>query len=141
MNTEFILWIVSLIAFIVVEAVTAQLVTIWFAAGALCALVAEVLDAPLWLQLTIFVVVSAITLAATRPLVKKMKSKPSVSTNADSIIGQKALVTEEIDNLAAKGRADVNGMSWSARSEDNTKIPAGTEVIIQRIEGVKLIVK
>lgn len=141
MNTEFILWIVSLIAFIVVEAVTAQLVTIWFAAGALCALVAEVLDAPLWLQLTIFVVVSAITLAATRPLVKKMKSKPSVSTNADSIIGQKALVTEEIDNLAAKGRADVNGMSWSARSENNTVIPAGTEVIIQRIEGVKLIVK
>lgn len=141
MNTEFILWIVSLIAFIVVEAVTAQLVTIWFAAGALCALVAEVLDAPLWLQLTIFVVVSAITLAATRPLVKKMKSKPSVSTNADSIIGQKALVTEEIDNLAAKGRADVNGMSWSARSENNTVIPAGTEVVIQRIEGVKLIVK
>ena len=141
MNTEFILWIVSLIAFIVVEAVTAQLVTIWFAAGALCALVAEVLDAPLWLQLTIFVVVSAITLAATRPLVKKMKSKPSVSTNADSIIGQKALVTEKIDNLAAKGRADVNGMSWSARSENNTVIPAGTEVIIQRIEGVKLIVK
>lgn len=141
MNTEFILWIVSLIAFIVVEAVTAQLVTIWFAAGALCALVAEVLDAPLWLQLTIFVVVSAITLAATRPLVKKMKSKPSVSTNADSIIGQKALVTEEIDNLAAKGRADVNGMSWSARSEDNTVISAGTEVVIQRIKGVKLIVK
>ena len=141
MNTEFILWIVSLIAFIVVEAVTAQLVTIWFAAGALCALVAEVLDAPLWLQLTIFVVVSAITLAATRPLVKKMKSKPSVSTNADSIIGQKALVTEDIDNLAAKGRADVNGMSWSARSENNTVIPAGTEVVIQRIEGVKLIVK
>lgn len=141
MNTEFILWIVSLIAFIVVEAVTAQLVTIWFAAGALCALVAEVLDAPLWLQLTIFVVVSAITLAATRPLVKKMKSKPSVSTNADSIIGQKALVTEDIDNLAAKGRADINGMSWSARSEDNTKIPAGTEVVVRRIEGVKLIVK
>ncbi|MCQ2474599.1 MAG: NfeD family protein [Clostridia bacterium] len=141
MNTEFILWIVSLIAFIVVEAVTAQLVTIWFAAGALCALVAEVLDAPLWLQLTIFVVVSAITLAATRPLVKKMKSNPSVSTNADSIIGQKALVTEDIDNLAAKGRADINGMSWSARSEDNTKIPAGTEVVVRRIEGVKLIVK
>lgn len=141
MNTEFILWIVSLIAFIVVEAVTAQLVTIWFAAGALCALIAEVLDAPLWLQLTIFVVVSAITLAATRPLVKKLKNKPSVSTNADSIIGQKALVTEDIDNLAAKGRADINGMSWSARSENNTVIPAGTEVVIQRIEGVKLIVK
>ncbi len=141
MNTALIMWIVSLIAFIVVEAVTAQLVTIWFAAGSLCALIAEVFGAPLWLQLTIFVVVSAVALAATRPLVRKMKNKPSVPTNADSIIGKKALVTEEIDNLAAKGRAEVNGMSWSARSEDNNIVPAGTEVIIQKIEGVKLIVK
>jgi len=141
LNTALIMWIVSLIAFIVVEAVTAQLVTIWFAAGSLCALIAEVFGAPLWLQLTIFVVVSAVALAATRPLVRKMKNKPSVPTNADSIIGKKALVTEEIDNLAAKGRAEVNGMSWSARSEDNNIVPAGTEVIIQKIEGVKLIVK
>lgn len=141
MNSALIFWIVSLVAFIVVEAVTAQLVTIWFAAGSLCALIAEVLNAPVWLQITVFVVVSAITLAATRPLVKKLKSKPSFSPNADRVIGQKAIVTEEIDNIAAKGRADVNGMSWVARSEDNSKIPVGTEVVIIRIEGVKLIVK
>lgn len=141
MNTAFIFWLVFLIAFIVVEAVTAQLVTIWFAAGSLCALIAAVLKAPMWLQITIFVVVSAITLIATRPLVKKLKSKPSFTPNADRVIGQKAIVTEEIDNLAAKGRAEVNGMSWLARSEDNSKISAGAEVVILRIDGVKLIVK
>lgn len=141
MNIALILWIISLIVFIIIETATVQLVTIWFAAGSLCALIAEVFDAPVWMQMSIFVVVSALSLIATRPLIKKLRNKPPISTNADSIIGLEAIVTEEIDNIAAKGRVEVNGMSWSARSENNEIFSVGKEVVILKIEGVKLIVK
>ncbi len=141
MKTTLIMWIVLLVAFIIAEAATAQLVTIWFAAGALAALIADVLHASVLVQWIVFVSVSAVALIATRPLVKKFKKVPYQATNADRIIGQTAIVTEDIDNLAAKGRVQAGGMSWSARSESGEKIQSGETVTVERIDGVKLIVK
>ncbi len=134
-------WAIMLVAFIVIEAVTAQLVTIWFAVGALASLIAQMLGAEVWLQWVIFVAVSAIILAATRPLVKKY-AKPKVQpTNADRCIGQTAVVTEKIDNIAGKGAVKVGGVLWTARSETGDVIEENQEVTVTKIDGVKLIVR
>ncbi len=136
-----ILWVGLLVAFIVVEAITAQLTTIWFAAGAFAALVAEMLNAEIWLQWLVFVFVSAVAVIATRPFVKKLTAKKMQPTNADRCIGQTAIVTEEIDNVAGKGAATVAGVTWTARSESGETIAVGSKVTVAKIEGVKLIVK
>lgn len=134
-------WIVMLIAFVVIEASTAQLLTIWFAVGALAALISQMLGADVWLQWLIFVAVSAVIVAATRPLVKKYARPKIQPTNADRCIGQTAVVTEDIDNISGKGAAKVNGIEWSARSETGEIIKAGETVTVVKIDGVKLIVK
>ncbi len=136
-----IFWVVLLIVLIVVEAVTAQMVTIWFAAGAVAAMVAELLNAQVWLQWAVFIAVSVIALIATRPLVRKMTKTRVQPTNADRCIGQVAVVTEDIDNVAAKGQVSVNGTVWTARSSDSTVILKDERVTIEKIEGVKVIVK
>lgn len=136
-----IFWAVALVAFVIIEAVTAQLLTIWFAVGALAALVSEMLGAQVWLQWVIFVAVSAVVLAATRPLVKKF-AKPKIQpTNADRYIGQTAVVTEEIDNVAGKGTVKVGGSLWSARAESGENIKENEKVTVIKIDGVKLIVR
>lgn len=136
-----IFWAVALVAFVVIEAVTAQLVTIWFAVGALAALVSEMLGAQVWLQWVIFVAVSAVVLAATRPLVKKYARPKIQPTNADRCVGQTAVVTEEIDNVAGKGAVKVGGIIWSARTESGESIKENETVTVVKIDGVKLIVK
>jgi len=136
-----ILWVGLLVAFIGIEAITAQLTTIWFAVGAFAAIVAEMLNADIWLQWVIFAVVSAIAVVATRPFVKKLTDKKMQPTNADRCIGQTAVVTEEIDNVAGKGAATVGGITWTARSENGESIAQGAKVTVTKIEGVKLIVK
>lgn len=144
MNFEFtmlIFWIALLIIFVVVEAVTAQMVTIWFAAGAAAAIVAEVLNAPVYLQWIIFVVVSAIALIATRPIVRKLTKAKLQPTNADRCIGQTAIVVEDINNIEGKGTVQVGGVVWTARSADGTVFAKDEQVTVERIEGVKLIVK
>lgn len=141
MSIQTIVWIALLVFFVIIEAATAQLVTIWFAAGALVSLIAALLHAPIWLQAVLFFVVSGITLAATRPLVKKLTKKQESRLNADRCIGQTAVVTEAVDNLAGKGMVKADGKDWSARSADGSIIPEGTYVTIEKIEGVKLIVK
>ncbi len=135
-----IFWIVLLIILIVVEAITAQMVTIWFAAGAVAAIVAELLGAQVWLQWVAFIVVSVIALVVTRPLVRKLTKTKVQPTNADRCIGQIAVVTEKIDNIAAKGQVSVNGTVWTARSSDGTVIEENEKVTIEKIEGVKVIV-
>lgn len=134
-------WAVMLVAFIVIEAVTAQLVTIWFAVGTLASLIAQMLGAEVWLQWVIFVAVSAIVLAATRPLVKKFAKAKVQPTNADRCIGQTAVVTEKIDNIAGKGAVKVGGVLWTARSETGDVIEENKEVTVTKIDGVKLIVR
>lgn len=136
-----IVWTAAIILFGVVEAVTAGLVCIWFVAGALVALVAAFVDAPLSIQIVLFLVVSAAALALTRPVLKKITNATATPTNADRVLGEVAKVTETIDNENSVGAVYVDGKTWSARSADGTVIPAGERVRIESMEGVKLYVK
>ena len=135
-----IVWVVIMVVFLVVEAATAGLTCIWFAIGALAALIAALFGAPIWLQLVWFFVVSVVTLYFTRPLVLKYVNSRSQPTNADMVIGKEALVTEAIDNVESAGTVAVGGKVWTARSENGEPIEVGSIVTVLRIEGVKLIV-
>ncbi len=135
-------WVVLLAAFIIIEAATAQLVTVWFAVGSFAALITSFFTENIIIQVIVFVIVSAITLAITRPLVKKVTKTKKQATNADMYINQEGVVTEEINNLEAKGLVKVKGTVWTARTEtDEFIVPVGTHVTVIKIEGVKLIVK
>ena len=134
-------WLVAAVVFGVVEALTAGLVSIWFVAGSAAALIGAFLGAGLGVQVALFLVVSAAALAATRPLVKRWTSGKAVPTNADRVLGQTAKVTEAVDNENAAGVVYGDGKTWTARSADGSAIPAGTRVMVERIEGVKLFVK
>jgi membrane protein implicated in regulation of membrane protease activity len=117
------------------------LTSIWFAAGALVALVAALVNGPIWLQVALFLVVSVLCLIAVRPLAKKYLNPVLQPTNADRILGAEVRVTEEIDNLRGQGQVAVGAMPWTARSEDGAPIPAGALVRVLRIEGVKVYVE
>lgn len=135
-------WVVALVVFLIVEAVTAGLVSIWFVFGSLVALICAALGAAVWLQIFWFVIVSVATLVLTRPLVKRYVDSRSVATNADRSIGRAAVVTERIDNLAATGAVKLDGVVWIARSTDDAvAIETGERVTVRAIEGVKLIVE
>ena len=135
-------WVVALVVFLIVEAVTAGLVSIWFVFGSLVALICAALGAAVWLQIFWFVIVSVATLVLTRPLVKRYVDSRSVATNADRSIGHAAVVTERIDNLAATGAVKLDGVVWTARSTDDAvAIETGERVTVRAIEGVKLIVE
>lgn len=135
------LWIALIIAFVVIEAATVQLVTIWFAVGAVGGLIACAFDLNIWIQVLIFVAVSAITLLATRPFVKRFTGSRKEPTNADRYIGKQAIVVEAIDNLHSKGAVTLAGLEWTARSSDGTTLEKDTVVTVEAIEGAKLIVK
>lgn len=135
-------WVAALVVFLIVEAVTAGLVSIWFVFGSLVALICAALGAAVWLQIFWFVIVSVATLVLTRPLVKRYVDSRSVATNADRNIGRAAVVTERIDNLAATGAVKLDGVVWTARSTDDAvAIETGERVTVRAIEGVKLIVE
>ncbi len=129
------------VALLVIEAVTPNLVTIWFAFGALASLITAFFGGGLLLQLIIFLVVTAATLALTRPLVKKLAKPKYQATNADALIGSICTVLEDIDNIDGTGSVSAGGKVWTARSLDGTKIIKGEKVEAIKIEGVKLIVK
>ena len=135
-------WVAALVVFLIVEAVTAGLVSIWFVFGSLVALICAALGAAVWLQIFWFVIVSVATLVLTRPLVKRYVDSRSIATNADRSIGRAAVVTERIDNLAATGAVKLDGVVWTARSTDDAvAIETGERVTVRAIEGVKLIVE
>ena len=136
-----LIWTGLLIVFTIGEGVTVGLTAIWFAAGSLAALICALLGGPLWLQIALFIVVSALCLLAIRPLAHKYFNSKVEPTNADRIIGTEAMVTEDIHNLQASGAVRIGGITWSARSEHDTPIPAGTLVRVLRIEGVKVYVE
>ena len=127
--------------FAVVEAATVGLVSLWFAIGALVALLSTFFTANIWLQIGLFSLVSAVALVLLRPLSKKYVAPKAVPTNADRVVDQTASVTETIDNEAGRGQVSVLGQVWTARSELGVVIPAGTQVKVQKIEGVKLLVQ
>lgn len=134
-------WVIAMVVFLVVEAVTVGLASIWFAVGALAAMFTAMVGAVLWVQLAVFLVVSAVMLYFTRPLVKKYVNAKVQPTNADMLIGRECRVTETIDNVAGTGAVYVDGKTWTARTDDGEQIPEGELVIAKRIDGVKLIVK
>lgn len=138
MNTYF--WLAALILFGVVEAATAGIVSIWFAIGALCALIASALHAALWLQITVFLVTSALSLLLLRRAVSS-KLLTTTPTNTDMLIGDIGVVITEIDNLKETGEVKIQGKVWSARSKNGEVIPSGSTVKILSIQGVKLIVE
>ncbi len=140
MNWSVTLWLLLVIVFLAVEASTVALVCLWFAGGALTALVISLLGGQIWLQLLGFLAVSAILLTALRPLVRKFIAPRVIATNVDAIPGSAALVTAAIDNLTAQGQVKLNGMEWTARSTAGDPIPAGTQVRVDRVEGVKVYV-
>lgn len=135
-----IFWAVAVVAFVILELATVGLASIWFALGALCALIASLLGAPVWLQVVWFAIVSIATLLLTRPLAKKYINSKTMATNADRVIGSRAVVKERIDDLAGSGAVLADGKMWSARSTDGSTIEPGTIVTVREIRGVKLIV-
>ncbi len=135
-----ILWLVLIVAAIVVEALTSQMISIWFVIGGIAALIANICDAPFLVQFALYILVTALALAVSRPFVKRTMKFRKESTNADRYIGKTGVVTLRVDNTAAEGQVKVMGNIWSARSSDGTVIPEGQNVEVLRIEGVKLIV-
>ena len=133
-------WLCLIVAFVVIEAVTVNLVSIWFIGGSVAGLVCALLGASPLLQWTVWILVSAALLALLRPMLKKHLRVTPTKTNADRLVGQEALVTEDIDNLRETGAIRINGVLWTAKSTDDAQIPTGTRVIITRIEGAKVYV-
>ena len=137
-----VIWLIAMVILLVVEAMVPGLISIWFAIGALAALISALFHAPVWLQLVWFFAISILTLFLTRPFVKKYVNSRVTPTNADVVIGKDAVVTERIDNLHAQGAVMLDGKVWTARTEkEQVTVEAGETVRVLRIEGVKLIVE
>lgn len=137
-----VVWLITMIVLLVIEGVVPGLISIWFALGALAALISALLHAPLWLQIVWFLVVSIVALALTRPLAKKYINSKTQPTNADMLIGKECVVRESIDNVLGVGAVSVDGKVWTARTEnDEFRLQEGSRAVVVRIEGVKLIVK
>lgn len=141
-NMDAILWLAAVVVLLVIEIATLGLTTIWFAGGALIAGIAAVAGAGRVVQFVLFLIVSLILLIFTRPIAMRYLNTNRTRTNAESLIGKEAVVTQTIENLKNQGQVIVGGIEWTARTDDNEKmIEKDTVVEIERIEGVKLIVK
>ena len=134
-------WLGVVVMAIVAEAATTDLIAIWFMPAALVSLILAVAHIPLWIQVVVFIALVVAFLALSKTFLRKyLKKRPNEITNADALIGQTAIVTENLDNLAQSGAVRVNGLEWSARSfDDGIKAEKGTLVVIREINGVKLI--
>ena len=141
MNWAAVVWLALIVVFLLIEASTVTLVSTWFAVGALAALIAGLLNAPVWLQVMVFVLVSAAALSALRPLVRKYVTPKITKTNVDAVVGSTGLVTVAIDNVSAVGQVKLGAMYWTARSASGEPIPQDTLVRVARIEGVKAFVE
>ena len=140
--TEVLFWAVLLVVLVLVELATMGLTTVWSAAGSLAALIAAACHAPLFIQITLFLVVSVLLLVFTRPVAMKYFNTQRTRTNVQSLVGQKGIVTGEINNLKGCGQVTLNGMEWTARAlAADGEIAEGNVVTVRRIDGVKLIVE
>lgn len=137
-----ILWLIALVVFIIIEIATMGLTTIWFAGGALVAVIAAAGGLPFWLQLMLFLVISGVLLYFTRPVVIKYFNKDRVKTNAEGLVGRQAIVISEINNQQGIGQVTVGGQEWTARTlKGDVTFQVGAVVTIVGISGVKLIVE
>lgn len=137
---ETYIWLALMVVFLITEAATVAMVSLWFAAGALAALVANLLGAGIVTQVVLFLAVSAALLAGLRPVVRKYFTPKLTRTNIDSIVNSQGYVTADIDNISAAGTVKLGAMEWTARSTTGAKISAGTLVRVDKIEGVKAFV-
>ena len=135
-----LVWLGLLVVFLVAEGTTVALVSVWFAAGSLAAMLAALAGGPLWLQVLLFLAVSVGLLAMLRPFVRKYLRPRMSRTNVDAVVGSQGFVTEAIDNVAATGQVKLGAMPWTARSTSGGPIPAGTKIRVDRVEGVKAFV-
>lgn len=133
-------WLLAIVVFLLAESATVSLVSVWFAVGALAAMVVCLLHGAVWLQFTVFVVVSGILLGLLRPLVRKFINPKLTATNVDALVNSVGVVTTAIDNVAATGQVKLGAMTWTARSSSGSPIPEGVRVKVDRIEGVKAFV-
>lgn len=138
---EYAVWIAFIVAMLFIEAYTTNLVSIWFAVGALGAVLAKVLGLSLIVQLCVFVVVSGASLAIAWPFIKKYRSAKKEATNADALIEKTGIVTEEITSDKFAGKVKIAGQEWSAVSSDGSDIGCGEKIKVLQISGVKLVVK
>ena len=141
MNWAAITWLAIMVVLLIVEAACPfHLVSIWFAAGALVAMIISMLGGELWLQIIAFCIVSGALLAGLWPFIRKFLNPNLTKTNVDSVIGSEGIVTADIDNLNAVGQVKLGGMEWTARSTSGANIPTGTRIRVDHIEGVKAFV-
>lgn len=137
-----IYWLAIFVILLIIEIVTMGLTTIWFAGGALAAMAAGLIGFGTGIQILVFLVVSILLLVLTRPIAVKYFNQERQKTNAESLIGQQALVLEDIDTLQSAGLVEVRGQEWSAKTDEpNGKIAKNKVVVIEGIQGVKLIVR
>ena len=140
MNWEAIFWLIAMVIFIAAEAMTVSLVSIWFAVGALGAIIVALTGGGLAFQVTVFLALAVVLLLSLRGIVRKHFTPRITRTNVDSVIGATGIVVTPVNNIAALGQVQIGGVEWSARSSDNSHIPAGTLVKVEKIEGVKVFV-
>lgn len=141
MNLDVICWLVLLLIFLLAEAACPiHLVSLWFAVGSLAAMLVGMLNGPVWLQVTVFLVVSGALLALLWPLVRKYMNPNVAKTNLDAVVGSEGRVTVAIDNLSAVGQVKLGAMEWTARSTSGEPVPVGTVIRVDKIEGVKAFV-
>ena len=137
-----IYWLIGMLVLLGIEIATMGLTTIWFAGGCLAAFVTAVAGGGFGVQLIVFFVVSLVLLFVTRPIAVKFFNQGRTKTNADSLIGKKGIVTEDISNLYATGQVTVAGQEWTARCvDDAVTLEKGEMVVIRSISGVKLMVE
>ena len=135
------IWLIASGIFFICEIITVGFLVFWLGVGALIAMLVSFFTSNIIIQMSVFVVSSGLLIFATRPLVNKISKKDVVPTNVYSLIGKKAVVTEDIDRVTGKGQIKFEGEIWSAKSKEQINIPAGSEVEIVSIEGVKAFVK
>ena len=134
-------WLIIFAILIVIELATMGLTTIWFAGGAIIAAICALIGGPVWLQVVLFILVSVVLLFFTRPIAVKYFNKNRFRSNVESMIGKQGIVIGEIDNLQGIGQVRVGSMEWSARSLNGNVIKPGSVVVVENVEGVKLIVR
>ncbi len=144
MNTEAIFWLVVMVIFLIIEMATISLVSIWFVGGSLAAFLVSFVTEKPWIEVVVFLAVSLVLLFLVRPIAAKfgVKQKDQIRSGAQALIGKRAVVTEAIDNLHAQGAVQVNGQYWSAKTaDDDIKIEKDAVVVVQEVDGVRLVVK
>lgn len=138
---NYIGWLILFVVFAALELISLGLTCIWFAVGALAACITSLITDNWMVQAVVFIIVTVVVLVFLRPIAVKYINNKAEKTNIDSLIGKKAKVIQEIDNINAKGKVSIDGMEWTARSSEGNIINKDTLVEVVEIKGVKAIVR